>query len=374
MSGFSYEIKNQDPQCAARTGVLRTPHGDVQTPVFMPVGTQGTVKALGPDDLRSLEYEIILGNTFHLYLRPGHDLIRDFGGLHNFISWDRPMLTDSGGFQVFSLAQLRKITEEGVRFQSPIDGSYHKFTPEYAVQVQEAIGADIIMTFDECTPYPATREYVKKSMELTTRWAARCREAKTDNGQALFGIVQGGMEKDLREFSAKQIIDIGFDGYAVGGLSVGESKILMWEIADHTLPLLPVGSPHYLMGVGTPEDLLRGIRIGVDMFDCVMPTRNARNGNCFTSQGRVVIKNAQYRRDEAPLDPECECYTCKNFSRAYLRHLYSAGEILASRLLTIHNLAYFQRLIHGARKAIESGSFLEYYSALSQGRGLSLSP
>ncbi len=349
---------------------MRTLHGEVQTPVFMPVGTQGAVKALGPDDLQRLDYEIILGNTFHLYLRPGHELIRDFGGLHQFISWDRPMLTDSGGFQVFSLAPLRKISEDGVKFQSPLDGSSHTFSPEYAVQVQEALGADIIMAFDECTPYPAERDYVKKSMELTTRWAARCREVKSDNGQALFGIVQGGMEKDLRDMSTKQIIDIGFDGYAVGGLSVGESKTLMWEMAEHTLPLLPEKSPHYLMGVGTPEDILKGIKIGVDMFDCVMPTRNARNGNCFTSRGRVVIKNARHKREDIPLDPDCDCYTCRNFSRAYLRHLYSAKEILASRLLTIHNLAYYQRLIHGARKAIEAGGFLEYYAALSEGEGL----
>ncbi len=349
---------------------MLTLHGEVRTPVFMPVGTQATVKAIGPDDLLRLGEEIILGNTFHLYLRPGHELIRDLGGLHRFMSWDRAILTDSGGFQVFSLAELRKITEEGVRFQSPIDGSLHEFTPESATHIQEALGADIIMAFDECTPYPSTYEYTKSSMEMTTRWAARCREAKSDNGQALFGIVQGGMDKALREQSVREIVNIGFDGYAVGGLSVGESKLLMWETAEFTLPMLPDAAPRYMMGVGTPDDILRGIGIGVDMFDCVMPTRNARNGNVFTSRGRVVIKNAQYRADDSPLDPECACYTCRNFSKAYLRHLYSAGEILASRLLTLHNLAYYKSLVDGARAAIEDGRFLDYYIALSSGDSL----
>jgi queuine tRNA-ribosyltransferase len=363
--GFSFEVKKLDGRSAARTGVMKTDHGEIHTPVFMPVGTQGSVKSLGPDDLHRLGVEIILGNTFHFFLRPGHETVARLGGLHRFISWDRPILTDSGGFQVFSLSDLRKITEEGVSFKSPIDGSSHFLSPESAVAVQEALGADIIMAFDDCTPFPSTYEYTKKSMELTGRWAARCREAKKDNGQALFGIVQGGMEPDLREASAKVIIGIGFDGYAIGGLSVGEPKETMWKIAAHTVPFLPERAPRYIMGIGTPMDLLDAIRLGVDMFDCVMPTRNARNGCAFTSRGKIAIRNACHTEDPSPLDPECSCYACANFSRAYLRHLFMAREILASRLLTIHNLAYYMSVVAGARKAIEADKFLDYYDALS---------
>ncbi|MCC6156776.1 MAG: tRNA guanosine(34) transglycosylase Tgt [Deltaproteobacteria bacterium] len=362
MSAFSFHVTATDPACAARRGVMTTAHGPVETPVFMPVGTQGSVKAIGPDDLDALGAQIILGNTFHLYLRPGHEAVRSFGGLAKFASWNRPMLTDSGGFQVYSLQALRKITEDGVRFQSPIDGSYHQFTPESAIEIQEALGADIIMIFDECTPYPATHDYARLSMERTGRWARRCRAAKSANDQALFGIVQGGMFGDLRERSAHEMMEIGFDGYAIGGLSVGEEKPLMWEMVDRIAPLLPADRPRYLMGVGTPRDLLDGIARGIDMFDCVMPTRNARNGHLFTSEGRVIIKNARYRTDTAPLDPNCTCYTCRNFTRAYLRHLYVAGEILASRLLSIHNLAFYLGLMDGARRAIEDGRFLDYCS------------
>ncbi|MCB9487434.1 MAG: tRNA guanosine(34) transglycosylase Tgt [Deltaproteobacteria bacterium] len=367
MSAFSFQVQDRDPNTDARTGVMNTAHGPVRTPVFMPVGTVGSVKAIGPDDLDAVGAQVILGNTFHLYLRPGHELVRRFGGLHEFMKWRGPILTDSGGFQVFSLKELRKISEQGVRFQSPIDGSYHEFTPESVIEIQEALGADIIMIFDECTPYPADFDYAKRSMELTTRWARRCREAKTPNDQALFGIVQGGMEPALREQSARDMIDIGFDGYAIGGLSVGEGKDLMWKIAAHTAPLLPEDRPRYLMGVGTPDDLLEGVRLGIDMFDCVMPTRNARNGQAFTSSGMVNIRNASHRDDDSPLDPACNCYTCRTFSRAYLRHLFIARELLVYRLMTIHNLRYYLDLMEGARRAIEAGTYSDYYAARRTG-------
>jgi queuine tRNA-ribosyltransferase len=327
----------------------------------MPVGTQATVKTLSPQDLRDLGAEIILSNTYHLFLRPGHELIREFGGLHPFMGWDRPVLTDSGGFQVFSLAELRKITEEGVTFQSHIDGgAKHFITPEYAVEIQEALGADIIMAFDECIPFPATRDYAQESLERTHRWAKRCAAAKKDTGQALFGIVQGGMYPELRKQSADALVDIGFDGYAVGGLSVGETKPVMYEMIDASVPHLPGDRPRYLMGVGTPEDLVEGVDRGIDMFDCVMPTRNARNGTFFTSFGKLVIKNARYERDKGPLDPECGCYTCGNFSRAYLRHLFNAGEVLALRLGTIHNLFFYLSLMRNVRKSIDEGRFREF--------------
>ncbi len=329
--------------------------------MFMPVGTQATVKTLSPADLAGLGVEIILSNTYHLYLRPGHELIREFGGLHGFMNWNRPVLTDSGGFQVFSLAELRKITEEGVTFQSHIDGgAKHFITPEVAIEIQEALGADIIMAFDECIPYPATRDYAQESLERTLRWARRCASAKRDAGQALFGIVQGGMYPDLRKRSAEALVDIGFDGYAVGGLSVGETKPVMYEMIEASVPALPEDRPRYLMGVGTPEDLLEGVERGMDMFDCVMPTRNGRNGTFFTSFGKVVIRNAQYERDALPIDPECGCYTCANFSRAYLRHLFNAGEILALRLGTIHNLFFYLNLMRGIRSSIEQGRFAEF--------------
>ena len=327
----------------------------------MPVGTQASVKTLSPEDLIEIGAEIILSNTYHLFLRPGHGLVREFGGLHRFMNWTRPVLTDSGGFQVFSLADLRKVTDEGVTFQSHIDGgAKHFITPEYAVEIQEALGADIIMAFDECIPYPATRDYARESLERTHRWAKRCREAKKDAGQALFGIVQGGMYDDLRKHSAETLVDIGFEGYAIGGLSVGETKPLMYEMIEATVPHLPQDQPRYLMGVGTPEDLVEGVDRGIDMFDCVMPTRNARNGTFFTSFGKLVIRNARHERDKEPIDPGCGCYTCRNFTRAYLRHLFNAGEVLALRLGTIHNLYFCLNLMRGVRASIEQGRFGEF--------------
>jgi queuine tRNA-ribosyltransferase len=358
---FNFSLIKKDSASSARLGKITTSHGEVKTPVFMPVGTQATVKTLSPEDLVGLGAEIILSNTYHLFLRPGHELIREFGGLHGFMNWNRPILTDSGGFQVFSLAELRKITEEGVTFQSHVDGgAKHFITPEVAIEIQEALGADIIMAFDECIPYPATRDYAQESLERTLRWARRCAAAKRDTGQALFGIVQGGMYPDLRKRSADALVDIGFDGYAIGGLSVGETKPVMYEMIEASVPVLPEDKPRYLMGVGTPEDLLEGVERGIDMFDCVMPTRNGRNGTFFTSFGKVVIRNAQYEKDKLPIDPECGCYTCRNFSRAYLRHLYNAGEILALRLGTIHNLFFYLNLMRGVRSSIERGRFTEF--------------
>jgi len=350
--------------------VMQTSHGEVRTPVFMPVGTQATVKTLSPEDLKCVGAEIILSNTYHLFLRPGHDLIREFGGLHRFMNWNRPILTDSGGFQVFSLADLRKVTDEGVTFQSHIDGgAKHVITPEYAVEIQEALGADIIMAFDECIPYPATRDYAREALERTLRWARRCREAKKDTGQALFGIVQGGMYPDLRRESARALVDIGFEGYAIGGLSVGETKPLMQEMIEATVPSLPADRPRYLMGVGTPEDLVEGVDRGIDMFDCVMPTRNARNGTFFTSEGKLAIRNSRYERDHGPLDPACACYTCRTFSRAYLRHLFNAGEVLALRLGTLHNLSFYIRLMKDIRKNLDEGSFPEFKRSFLASRG-----
>ncbi len=355
---FKFSLIKNDAASSARLGKFTTPHGEVNTPVFMPVGTQATVKTLSPEDLESIGAEIILSNTYHLFLRPGHELIKEFGGVQKFMGWNRPVLTDSGGFQVFSLKELRKITEEGVTFQSPIDGgAKHLITPEYAVEIQEALGADIIMAFDECTPYPATRDYAQESLDRTLRWAKRCRAAKKDRGQALFGIIQGGMYPDLRKHSAEALVDVGFDGYALGGLSVGETKPMMYEMIEASMPALPRDQPRYLMGVGTPEDLVEGVDRGIDMFDCVMPTRNARNGTFFTSFGRVAIRNAQYERDKAPIDPGCNCYTCRNFSRAYLRHLFNAGEVLALRLGTIHNLFFYLDLMRNVRASIGEGRF-----------------
>ena len=358
---FNFSLTTKGEGTAGRLGRITTSHGEISTPVFMPVGTQATVKTLSPEDLDAIGAEIILSNTYHLFLRPGYELIREFGGLHRFMNWKRPVLTDSGGFQVFSLADLRKVTDEGVTFQSHIDGgAKHVITPEYAVEIQEALGADIIMAFDECIPYPATRDYAQESLERTHRWAKRCREAKKDTGQALFGIVQGGMYPDLRKQSAEELVDIGFDGYAVGGLSVGETKPLMYEMLEATVPSLPEDQPRYLMGVGTPEDLVEGVDRGIDMFDCVMPTRNARNGTFFTSFGKLVIRNARYERDKEPIDPECRCYTCRNFTRAYLRHLFNAGEVLALRLGTIHNLFFYLDLMRNVRSSIEQGRFREF--------------
>jgi len=344
----------------ARLGSLTTLRGTIETPIFMPVGTQATVKAMTPEELKTIGAQIILANTYHLYIRPGHELVQRLGGLHRFMNWDRPILTDSGGFQVFSLNDLRKISEEGVKFQSHLDGSYHFISPEDAIAIQEALGSDIAMCFDECTPYPATHDYARRSMEMTTRWARRCKEAKTRDDQALFGIVQGGMYRDLRERSAAELREIGFDGYAVGGLSVGEEKEIMHEVLEYASPLLPQDRPRYVMGIGAPEDLIEAIWHGFDMFDCVMPTRNARNGMLFTSFGRVNIKGAAYAEDAGPLDPECDCYVCRTYSRAYLRHLYRSGEILSSRLNTYHNLYYYLSLMAKARAAIAEGRFAAF--------------
>ena len=357
-SPFTLHVKSTE--CAARCGEVRTLHGNFKTPIFMPVGTQATVKAVTPENLQELGAEIILANTYHLYLRPGHELIRQLGGLHKFMNWNRPILTDSGGFQIFSLRELAKITEEGAAFKSHLDGSALFLSPEDAVEVQEALGSDIMMCLDTCIPYPADRQETMSATELTTRWAVRSRAAQQETGQLLFGIVQGGMYPDLRALAAEQLIDIGFDGYALGGLSVGEPHDLMREITEHTAKLLPQNYPIYLMGVGTPEDLVESVHRGVDMFDCVMPTRNARNGMLFTSRGRVVIKNSQYSSDPAPPDENCDCYTCRNYSRAYLRHLYMSREILAYHLNTIHNLHYFVGLMQEMREAIANDSFLQF--------------
>ncbi|MDR2726684.1 MAG: tRNA guanosine(34) transglycosylase Tgt [Deltaproteobacteria bacterium] len=349
----------------ARTGTLHTAHGPVRTPVFMPVGTAGSVKAVAPDDLATIGAEIILGNTYHLYLRPGHELIARRGGLHAFSAWPKPILTDSGGYQVFSLSPLRTITEEGVIFRSHLDGSRHLFTPENVIAVQLALGADIIMPLDECVPHAADHAYAASSLDLTSRWAARCRAAwpgpREDNtGTLLFGIMQGGMYPDLRAEAVRRLLDIGFEGYSIGGLSVGESKVQMHDILSAATPLLPKDKPRYLMGVGTPLDIVRAISLGVDMFDCVLPTRNARNGTLFTSCGKVNIKRQEYAEDDSPLDPACSCYTCRTFSRAYLRHLYVSGELLAYRLNSIHNLTYFFDVVRAARTAIEAGRYTAY--------------
>jgi queuine tRNA-ribosyltransferase len=350
----------KDPGCAARAGTIVTPHGVVRTPVFMPVGTQGAVKALIPEQVRDLGAEIILGNTYHLYLRPGHRLIADLGGLHRFMHWSGPILTDSGGFQIYSLSGLRRITDEGATFQSHIDGSEHFLSPEKAVEIQEALGGDIMMCLDECIAYPATREEVQQALARTARWAERCKKSRNNREQALFGIIQGGVYPDLRRRGAEEMTAIGFDGYAIGGLSVGEPKELMLENLAATAPLLPEDRPRYLMGVGTPEDLVEGVFHGIDLFDCVMPTRCARNGLLFTNGEKVVIKNARYREDGLPLDGECDCYTCRNYSRAYLRHLYVSGEILAMVLNTIHNLRYYLRLMGRIREAIRDGRYPEF--------------
>ena len=341
----------------ARRGRLEFPRGSVETPVFMPVGTYGTVKGMTPEELTSLGARIILGNTFHLMLRPGEDIIRAHGGLHGFMHWDGPILTDSGGFQVWSLAELRKISEEGVRFASPVDGSPVFLGPERSMEIQRALGADVVMAFDECTPYPATEQEARESMELSLRWAARCREAHGDNPAALFGIVQGGMHDGLRCESLAGLVSLGFDGYALGGLSVGEPAEERNAVIEAVEPAMPADSPRYLMGVGTPEDLVESVARGIDMFDCVMPTRHARNGYLFTRRGTVRIRNARHREDTAPLDPECACYTCSHFSRAYLRHLERCNEILGARLNTIHNLHYYLDLMAQARAAIEAGRF-----------------
>jgi queuine tRNA-ribosyltransferase len=352
-----FELLATDRGTGARRGRLTTPHGVVETPVFMPCGTQATVKTLDPRDLHEEGCALILCNTYHLYLRPGHEVIQALGGLHRFMGWDRAILTDSGGYQVLSLAGLRNIAEDGVTFQSHLDGSRHLLTPERAVEIQLALGADILMALDECPPHSAEYEYHRSSMERTARWAERCRTAHQGDEPALFGIIQGGTHLDLRSRSAEATVRAGFSGYALGGLGIGEGAAQMYGVVEHTTALLPPESPRYLMGVGTPQDLLEAVARGVDMFDCVLPTRNARNGGLFTGAGRVNIKGAAHARDERPVDPACSCYTCRHFSRAYLRHLYVADEILGLRLNTIHNLHYYAELMRQARQAIQAGTF-----------------
>lgn len=333
-------------------GEIETPHGTFETPVFMPVGTQATVKAVSPEELKAVGVQIILGNTYHLYLRPGHEIVEKMGGLHRFMNWDRSILTDSGGFQVYSLAKLRSISEEGVTFQSHIDGSRRFIGPKEAIRIQRALGSDIVMAFDECAPYPADRAYVSNAVRLTTQWARQCLEQDRGDGQALFGIVQGGMYSDLREQSAKELVQMDFSGYALGGLSVGEDPETRERVIQDTVPFLPKDKPVYLMGVGRPEDIIEAVMQGVDMFDCVMPTRNARNGMLFTSKGKLVIKNACHAEDDRPIDENCDCYTCLHYSRAYLRHLYIANELLVYRLNSIHNIHYYTHLMKAIQDAI----------------------
>ncbi len=394
--GLRFEIVAEDKATGARAGLLRTPHGIVETPVFMPVGTAGTVKGMTQGQLEELGVQILLANTYHLYLRPGHEIIRALGGLHRFMSWPHPILTDSGGFQVMSLKALGRITEDGFWFKSHLDGSSHFLSPERAVEVQLALGADIIMTLDECVEYPASREALHRAVKLTGRWAGRAKQklsalssqpsaseeppspqqSSIDNRQSaippapspqslaptLFGIVQGGVDKDLRRESVEGLLELDFEGYALGGLSVGEPKAEMYEVAEYTAQLLPRNRPRYLMGVGTPEDLVECVARGFDMFDCVMPTRNARNGGVFTSQGRVIIKNAKYARDESPLDPACECPVCRRYSRSYIRHLFLAGEMLGAILVTQHNLHFYIDRMRKIRQSLLFGAFAEFHS------------
>jgi queuine tRNA-ribosyltransferase len=357
---FQFDLIKQDSATSARLGKMTTPHGTVHTPVFMPVGTQGTVKSMLPEEIKNCGAEIILGNTYHLYLRPGHETIKKLGGLHRFMNWPDPILTDSGGFQVYSLGALRKITPDGVMFRSHIDGSQHFLSPQKAIEIQEALGADIMMCLDECTPYPSTLSQTAESLALTIKWADLCRQTKTSVDQALFGIVQGGTYLNLRKQAVEQAVPLDFDGYALGGVSVGEPKEIMYEITDSITPLLPVNKPRYLMGVGTPEDIVFGVSCGIDMFDCVIPTRCARHGLLFTNSEKIVIKNSRWRECNDPIDETCDCYTCKNYSRAYLRHLYIAGEILAMVLNTIHNVRYYMRLMEQIRAALKEDRFLEF--------------
>lgn len=361
MPAVKYELIKTCKQSGARLGRVHTPHGSFETPVFMPVGTQATVKGMAPFELEEVGANIILSNTYHLFLRPGQEIVKQAGGLHGFMNWNRSILTDSGGFQVFSLSDLRNIKEEGVTFRSHIDGSKKFMSPEISIGVQNDLGADIIMCFDECAPYPCEYDYAKKSMEMTTRWAKRCKEAhKRPHDQALFGIVQGSTYKDLRIESAKQITDLDFPGYAIGGLSVGEPGEIMNEMLEETVPYLPKDKPRYLMGVGSPDYLIDAAIRGIDMFDCVMPTRNGRNGTVFTSQGRVIIRDAKYSQEYTPIDENCDCYVCKNFSRAYVRHLFKAGEMLGLRLATWHNLRFLIKLMEDVRQAIREDRLLDF--------------
>lgn len=371
MSAIRYEAIKTCKQSGARLGRVHTPHGIIETPAFMPVGTLATVKAMSPDELKEMDAHIILSNTYHLFLRPGHELIKEAGGLHKFMSWDRPILTDSGGFQVFSLSEMRKISEEGVEFRSHLNGDKLFLSPEKATEIQNALGSDIMMAFDECPPYPAEYDYVKQSTERTSRWAERClQQHQRPEDQALFAIVQGGMYRDLREQSARELTSMDFPGYAIGGLSVGEPKHLMYEMLDCTVPHLPAGKPRYLMGVGSPDALVEGAIRGIDMFDCVLPTRIARNGTTMTSQGRLVVRNAQYAKDFGPLDPACSCYTCRTFSRAYIRHLFKCDEILGLRLTTWHNLHFLLELMRNVRQAIQEDRLLDFRDSFFQAYGL----
>ncbi|MBC8531069.1 tRNA guanosine(34) transglycosylase Tgt [Gehongia tenuis] len=360
---FQYELLYQSKESAARLGRFHTPHGVIETPMFMPVGTQATVKTLTPDDLLALDAQIILANTYHLYMRPGHELVREGGGLHKFMNWPRPILTDSGGFQVFSLARLRDITDDGVSFRSHISGSKHFISPEKAIDIENALGADIIMAFDVCSPYPCEREQVESAMRRTHAWAKRCKAHHKREDQALFGIVQGGLYPDLRVESAKTIADLDFPGVGIGGLSVGEPKELMYESIETIMPYLPTDRPRYLMGVGSPDALIEGVFRGIDLFDCVLPTRIARNGTLMTSHGRMVIKNQRYERDFTPVDEECDCYLCKNFTRAYLRHLFKAEEILGARLASYHNLHFLLNLMRQVREAVREERLTEFRQA-----------
>src|SRR5690554_6595895 len=370
MSRMSFELISTTGK--ARRGRLTFPRGTVDTPAFMPVGTLGTVKGMTPEEVAATGAQICLGNTFHLMLRPGTDIIEQHGDLHDFMNWDKPILTDSGGFQVFSLGKLRTISEQGVDFRSPINGEKIFLTPERSIDVQRKLGSDIVMIFDECTPYPATHEEARVSMELSLRWAERSKQAHEGNDAALFGIIQGGMYEELRSISLEGLENIGFDGYAIGGLSVGEPKEDMMRILDYITPEMPAHKPRYLMGVGKPEDLVEGVRRGVDMFDCVMPTRNARNGHLFVREGVVKIRNARHKTDTGPLDPECSCYTCNNYSRAYLHHLHRSNEILGARLNTIHNLHYYQDVMHDMRLALENNAFEQFVKEFYAKKGLTV--
>jgi len=364
-----YQLKMKDGK--ARSGVLHTKHGSFPTPMFMPVGTSATVKGLTTEELKAMGAGVILSNAYHLYMRPGHKLIEELGGLHSFMHWDQAILTDSGGFQVMSLADLRKVTDEGVEFSSHLDGSKHFLSPELSMEIQRALGSDIVMCFDECVKHPATREEVKRSLERTTRWERRCRAVELKSHQGLFGILQGGMYPDLRAEHYEMLKDVDFEGWAIGGLSVGEPPALMYEILDSSVPLLPEKKVRYLMGVGTPEDLVEAVARGVDIFDCVMPTRNARNGTLFTEQGKINIKNLKYQKDLRPLDGNCSCYTCQNYSRAYLRHLHMSGEMLGGRLNTIHNVFFYLNLMRQMRMAIEEKRFDEFRSTFYKKKKLS---
>jgi len=361
-----FRVEHKDKNTKARAGVLETSHGSIETPIFMPVGTQGTVKTLSPHELKDLGAEIILGNTYHLFLRPGTELIHESGGLHSFISWNKPILTDSGGFQIFSLAALRKITDKGVRFQSHIDGSYHFFTPETIIDIQRSLGSDVMMVLDECAPYPCSLKDADKANNRTIQWAEQCSdrflvsEPLYEHNQQLFGIVQGSTYKEIRKKSVEKLVKIGFNGYAIGGLAVGEPKSSMLDITDFCTDLLPAKQPRYLMGVGKPDDLVEAIYRGIDMFDCVIPTRNGRNGTVYTFNGKIVLKNAEYKDDLYPIDDECDCYTCRNFTRAYIRHLFQAEEILALRLASIHNLYFYIQLVKQARDAIINDRYSEW--------------